>query len=381
MEDDDDTPSGRPETLTARMLEAADTHEVPLRTIVVTVTVVVAAGLLLAFAWVVRTDLILFGTAVFLAVLLAGPVGWLEHMRMRRSLATAIVFFTGLAIFAGVAYLFGSPLVSHLKAFANNLPNLIAQAKLGQGWVGHLVNTLHLHNWVVKNTPKLSQLANHLADPALHLGEAAVGTIFKLVTILMLTYFLLLDLPRIWRGTLSLLPEGRRARVAHVAHQASLGVTGYMAGNVATSVIAGLVVWISMLLFGVPFAGLLGLWAAIVDLLPIIGGLLAFFPAVLLALLHSPSAFIGVLVICVVYWQVENHVLNPIVMSRTVKMSKLLILMAVVVGATLGGQLAGAFGTFIGALIGIPVGSAIQVIVRELRQNDVALTDDVAGQP
>jgi predicted PurR-regulated permease PerM len=378
--EDDDAPSGRPETLTARMLEAAEYHEVPLRTIVVSVAVVVAAGLLLALAWIIRTDLILFGVAIFLAVLLAGPVGWLERQNMRRSFATAIVFFTGLILFGGIAYLFGAPLESHLVAFAKNLPTLIPQAEHGEGWVGHLVNTLHLHNWVVKNAPKLDQLAGSLANPALRFGAAAAGTIFKLVTILMLTYFLLLDLPKIWRGTLFLLPEPRRSRVARVAHEASLGVNGYMAGNIATSIVAGLVVWVSMLVFGVPFAGLLGLWAALVDLLPIIGGLLAFFPAVLLSVLHAPSAGIGVAVICVVYWQVENHVLNPIVMSRTVKMSKLLILMAVVVGATLGGQLAGAFGTFVGALVGIPVGSAIQVIVREVRRDD-EVTDDVAAQP
>ncbi len=81
-------------------------------------------------------------------------------------------------------------------------------------------------------------------------------------------------------------------------------------------------------------------------------------------------------VIFVVWWQVENHVVNPIVMSRTVRMSKLLILIAVVVGATLGGRIGGPFGTFIGALVGIPVGSAIQVIVREARRTDVA-----AGSP
>jgi predicted PurR-regulated permease PerM len=300
---------------------------------------------------------------------------------MRRSFATAIVFFTGLALFSGIVYLFGSPLVSHLDAFANNLPVLVQQAEHGQGWVGHLINRLHLHNWVVKNAPKLDQLAGHLANPALQFGAAAASTIFKVVTILMLTYFLLLDLPRIWRGTLSLLPEPRSSRVARVAHEASLGVTGYMAGNIATSIVAGFVVFVSMLAFGVPFAGLLGLWAAIVDLLPIIGGLLAFVPAVLLALLHSPSAGIGVAVICVIYWQVENHVLNPIVMSRTVKMSKLLILVAVVIGATLGGQLAGAFGTFVGALVGIPVGSAIQVIVREVRREDAVVPGEVAARP
>jgi predicted PurR-regulated permease PerM len=378
--DDDDVPSGRPETLTARVLEAAEHHEVPLRTIVVAVAVVVATGLLLALAWVIRTDLVLFGVAIFLAVLLAGPVGWLERFGMRRSFATAIVFFSGVVLFGGIAYLFGAPLASHLKAFADNLPTLVQQAKHGQGWVGRLVNQLHLHNWVVKNAPKLSQLATSLANPALRFGAAAAGTIFKIVTIAMLTYFLLLDLPKIWRAALSLLPAERAGRVDRVIQEASRGVTGYMAGNIATSVIAGLVVFLSLLIFGVPYAGLLGLWAAIVDLLPIVGGLLAFFPAVLLGLLHSPSAGIGVAVVCVVYWQVENHVLNPVIMSRTVRMSKLLILMAVVVGATLGGQLAGAFGTFVGALIGIPVGSAIQVIVREVRRPET-MSDDAATQP
>jgi predicted PurR-regulated permease PerM len=183
----------------------------------------------------------------------------------------------------------------------------------------------------------------------------------------MLSYFLLLDLPKIWEGLLSLLPPARRVRVRRVAHEASTGVTGYVAGNVTTSVIAGVVMLITLLVFGVPFAVLLAVWVALVDLIPIVGGALAGVPTVLLAFIHSPTAGIGTFIVFVVYWQVENHILNPIIMSRTVRMSKLGILVAVVIAATLGGQLAGAFGTFIGALVGIPIGSAIQVIVREVR--------------
>ena len=138
----------------------------------------------------------------------------------------------------------------------------------------------------------------------------------------MLSFFVLLDLPKIWKGILGMLPPQHAERVGRVAHEASVGVTGYVAGNVLTSIIAGLVVFVSLLIFGVPYAGLLGLWVALVDLLPVVGGLLAGIPTVLLAFLHSTSAFIGVLVIFLVYWQVENHVLNPIVMSKTVRMSE-----------------------------------------------------------
>jgi predicted PurR-regulated permease PerM len=169
---------------------------------------------------------------------------------------------------------------------------------------------------------------------------------------------------------LTLLPEHRAERIASVTHEASTGVSGYMAGNAMTSIIAGLIVFVSLLLFHVPFAGLLAVWVALVDFIPIVGALLAGVPTVLVAFLHSTPAGIGVLVIFLVYQQVENHVLNPLVMSRTVRMSPLANLLAVVIGATLGGRVAGAFGTLIGALVGIPVGSAIQVVVREVRRKD-----------
>jgi predicted PurR-regulated permease PerM len=369
----------RGDTLRTRVLAAAEHREIPIGTIVATVGVVVATGLVLLLAWTLRVDLILIGVAVFIAVFLAAPVAALERMGLPRSLATSLVFLAGLATFGGVTYLFGSPLVSHLQNFTNEVQALSKQAQQGRGTIGRVVNWLHLHNWVVKNAPKLDQLATKLSGPAFNLGKAAVSTIVKLVLVVMLSFFVLLDLPKIWKGILGMLPPQHAERVGRVAHEASVGVTGYVAGNVLTSIIAGLVVFVSLLIFGVPYAGLLGLWVALVDLLPVVGGLLAGIPTVLLAFLHSTSAFIGVLVIFLVYWQVENHVLNPIVMSKTVRMSKIVVLLAVLIGATLGGQIAGAFGTFIGALVGIPAGSAVQVIVREIRRGPAPLTDEVTG--
>jgi predicted PurR-regulated permease PerM len=365
---DGDEARERSDTLRTRVLAAAEHREIPIGTILATVAVVVATGMVLALAWTLRVDLILVGVAVFVAVFLAAPVAALERMGLPRALATSLVFLAGLAGFGALTYLFGSPLVSHLQAFAHQLPTIVSQAKQGNGTIGRFINWLHLHNWVEKNAPKIDQLANNLAGPAFTFGKAAFSTIVKLVLVVMLSFFLLLDMPKIWGGFLAMLPPQHADRVGRVAHEASTGVTGYVAGNAFTSLIAGLVVFVSLLIFSVPYAGLLGLWVALVDLLPVVGGLLAGVPTVLLAFLHSVSAGIGVAVIFVIYWQVENHVLNPIVMSRTVRMSKIVVLLAVMIGATLGGEIAGAFGTFIGALVGIPAGSAVQVIVRELRR-------------
>jgi predicted PurR-regulated permease PerM len=138
-----------------------------------------------------------------------------------------------------------------------------------------------------------------------------------------------------------------------------------MLGNFLTSIIAGLVVFVTLLVVGVPYPLLWGLWVALVDFLPMVGGALAGIPTVLFAFTRGLTAGIVTLVVFVVYTQVENHVLNPIIMSRTVRISPLLVLMAVLIGASLGSLVGGLFGGFVAALLAIPLAGAMQVLVRE----------------
>jgi predicted PurR-regulated permease PerM len=145
-------------------------------------------------------------------------------------------------------------------------------------------------------------------------------------------------------------------------------ISGYMLGNFTTSVIAGIVVGVTLAILGVPFALLLAVFVALVDLLPLVGGLLAGVPVVIIAAIHSVPAGIVMLIVFLAYQQVENHILNPVIMSRTVRLNPFWVLIAVLVGASLGGRVAGGLGSFVGALIGIPFGGAIQVVIRELRK-------------
>jgi predicted PurR-regulated permease PerM len=158
----------------------------------------------------------------------------------------------------------------------------------------------------------------------------------------------------------------RAQRYSRVAREVNSSVTGYMLGNFLTSVIAGGVVFVTLLITGVPFPFLWALWVALVDFLPMIGGALAGIPTVLFALTHSLTAGIVTLVVFLVYTQVENHILNPIVMSRTVKVSPLLVLLSILIGAEIGSWIGGIFGAFVAALLAIPAAGAIQVLVREL---------------
>jgi predicted PurR-regulated permease PerM len=360
-------PDASARTLTGRISTAARRHNVPLATILVTVGVVIAAGIGLELVWVLRRILLYVLVAVFIAVLLSPAVMVLERRGLKRGLATTIVFFLGLLSFAGLAFLFGVPMVNAVSKFAKEVPSLVSQAEHGRGAIGHLISQFNLQHWVQENAPKLSTYAASVSKPALSVGAAALSTLFHILTIAMLAFYVLLELPKIWKVILDLLPSAQAERASRIVTHSSSAVTGYVFGNFVTSVIAGIIVFITLTILGVPFAPLLSLWVALVDLLPLIGGLLAGVPTVLIAFLHGPVDGIVVLVVFIVYQQIENHVLNPLIMSKTVKMSPALVLIAVLVGAVLGGQVHAGFGTFIGALIGIPIGSAIQVLVREVR--------------
>ena len=148
--------------------------------------------------------------------------------------------------------------------------------------------------------------------------------------------------------------------------QVSRSTTGYMLGNFLTSMIAGIVVFITLSVMGVPFALLWGLWVALVDFLPTVGGALAGVPTVLFAFGHSLAAGIVTATVFLIYTQLENHVLNPVIMSRTVRLNPLAVLVAVIVGADLGAWVGGLFGGLVGVMIAVPAAATFQVIIREI---------------
>jgi predicted PurR-regulated permease PerM len=173
-----------------------------------------------------------------------------------------------------------------------------------------------------------------------------------------LTVLMLLEAPGMVGSALALLPEERATQVRRIGRDAARAVTGYMAGNLVISLVAGTVTFVALLVADVPFANVLGLWVGFADLLPLVGATLGAIPTVLIAFLHSTEAGIAMLVVFIVYQQIENHVLQPVVMSRTVSLNPLLVLLSVLVGVELAG--------LVGALLAIPAAGVIQVVVRDL---------------
>jgi predicted PurR-regulated permease PerM len=362
-----------PEGRLARLLKAADRRRVPLLTIVTTVAIVAATYLGGLLIYRLRGILLLILVAGFVAVLLNPIVGVLERRLVRRrGVAVGIVTLLALLVFIGLAAVFGYPLVNGITHLANRLPSYVASAQNGTGWIGHLARKYHIENWVQRNTPKLVSYAQSLSKPALSIGTAAFSLIIQLVTIFILVLMLLLEGPKMRRWILAQMRPARAAATTRISAEVNSAVIGYMLGNFLTSIIAGIVVFVTLTLLGVPFPQLWGLWVALLDFLPLIGGALAGIPTVLFALGHSLTAGIITAVVFIVYTQIENHILNPVIMSKTVKISPLLVLLAVLVGASLGSLVGGIFGGFVAALLAIPLGGALQVLVREAWQATAA---------
>jgi predicted PurR-regulated permease PerM len=351
----------------ARLWAYADVRHVPLRTIVVTVAVVAAAYLAGKLIYRLRDILLLMVVAGFLALLLNPMVVALERrLRLRRGFAVTIVSVLAALVFLALALEFGSPLVTGITHLANRLPSYVASAEQGKGWIGHIARKYHILTWVQRNTPKLVTYAESLSKPALAIGKGAVSLVIELLTIFVLVLLLLLEAPRMRRWTLGQMTPERAAAVTRVAGEVNRSVIGYMLGNFLTSLIAGIVVFVALTVVGVPFPLLWGLWVALVDFLPMIGGALAGIPTVLFAFgAKGFTAGLVTLIVFLVYTQTENHILNPVIMSRTVKISPLLVLIAVLVGASLGSLVGGLFGGFVAALLAIPLAGALQVLVRE----------------
>jgi predicted PurR-regulated permease PerM len=356
-------------TRRARIRRAAAARGIPLPAIITAVGVVALTFLAGKLLYRLRDVVLIMVVAGFLALILNPLVLYLQHHRVkRRGGAVAIVTIWAVLVFAGLAFAFGHPLVNGLTHLSQRLPSYVQDAEHGRGWIGHLARRYHLSEWAQRNAPKLQNFAAGLAKPALSLGKGAVSLIVTLGTIFVLVLLLLLEGPKMRAGILGLMAPERAKRYARVAHEINQSVTGYMAGNILTSVIAGVVVFFTLLALGVPFPLLWALWVALVDFLPQVGGALAGIPTVLFALGHSLTAGIVTAVVFIAYQQVENHVLNPVIMSRTVKVNPLLILVSVLVGATIGDWVGGFFGSFVAAMISIPAAGALQIVTRELWQ-------------
>ncbi len=336
----------------------SERRPVPVRTILATIALVLATLLGLVILQRLTHIIGLLIVAGFFAVVLTPAVDFLERKGLRRSLATIVVFLLGLSLLSGMLALFIQPIVREVNGFIDDLPQFVEEARQGRGPVGHLVQRYNIDQYIADNQQRWQDSLRSAGAPALEVARSVASGVFAFVTIFVLTFMMVLEGPKLTAATLAIVDERYRQRARAVAADCAKAVTGYMAGNLAISVVAGLSTFLFLTIAGVPFAGVLGLWVAFADLIPLVGATLGAIPTVGVAFLASPGKGIAALIFYIVYQQFENHVLQTTIMSRTVSLNPLAVLVSVLVGVELFG--------FLGALLAIPAAGILQVLVRNL---------------
>jgi predicted PurR-regulated permease PerM len=312
--------------------------------------------LLLYVTWISRQVLTWILVAIFLALALNPAVEAFERRGLRRGVATAITSLLALGAIVAAGALFIPTLVDEAAGFVDELPDYVRDVSEGRGPLGELVERYDIDERVrdaVQGGDASSVLG--LSTTALAITESVITFIVAVVTIAFLTFFMLLEGPKWMERFYLLLPEASRERYRAIGYDIYRTVGGYVTGNLLISVIAGVSSTIVLLILDVPYAVALGLLVAILDLIPLAGATLAAIILTAVAFLTSIPAGIIVLAFMIVYQQVENHVLQPLVYSRTVQLSPLAILVSVLIGAKIAGIL--------GALAAIPVAGTIQVLL------------------
>ena len=332
------------------------------RTIFLVLGIAVLVGLalvLVLLAWHVLTWILI---AALLAAALNPAVEAFERRGLRRGYAASIVFGIALLVLTGIGFLVIPPLVSQVSDFMNAVPDFIDDITAGRGPLGWLQDDYQIVDRIRAAIEKRGVGGVlGLSEPVLDIVRSVVTAVVGTITVIFLTFFMLLEGPRTLKQVLGLLPETARPRYERVGLDIYRTISGYVTGNLLISLVAGVLATIVLFGVGSEFAVALGLLVAVLDLIPLAGATLAAILVSTVILLETNWVrCVIVIAFFIAYQQFENHVLQPLVYGRTVQLSPLAVLCAVLVGAQLAGIL--------GALLAIPVAGSLLAIAREVLQ-------------
>jgi len=338
---------------------------VPYRIILASIWLTIASAAALGLLYELRALVFHLIIAVFIALVLNPVVVRMQRIGFSRGpaiLAATAAFFL---LFLGIGAAVAAPITSQGVSFARRAPGYLRLAQEGKGPVGTFAKKFHLQKQLRKAIPAIDRYLSKLPAQVVGLLRSAASTAFTVAIVVILALFMLIEGPALIGAFMAGVPPGRRESVAAVGATTARVVSGYTIGVVMLAVLNGIVTAIALAATGVPFVSSLAVWAAVVDVLPIIGGLIAIIPAGLFAFVHSVPAGIIVVAAMFGYQQVKNHILYPLAVGRAVQLNALLVLVAVLAGSTLMG--------IAGALLAIPVAGTLHAIIVEFAPGPVRM--------
>lgn len=319
---------------------------------------VVAVLLALLSLWVVRDVLVLALVALFIAVSLDPATRWLVRHGIKRPFAVTLIILLALGVIAGIIALLIPPLISEASQIPKDLPRYVSDLDARSRTFRDLSERYGLDQELTKLA---NELPGRIGSSAVNFFRRFLGVMASSLLVLVLAIYFMADLPRIRRLIPAAVPQAMRHRTRRVVDVVFDKVGSYMIGGLLVSFIASIVTYGGLTLLKVPFALPLAMFVFICAFIPLIGASIGAVVCVIVAAIANglwPSAAL-VLLLFIVYQQLENYLIAPRVMQRTVNLPAVGVLLAGLLGGTLLG--------LIGALMAIPIAAALKAVFVEIR--------------
>jgi len=316
--------------------------------------------------WEVRSALMLVYVSALIAIGLSPVVNAIERKRLMRQrvprwAAILVIYLCIIGVIVAVGILIIPPIVTQARGLAMELPRLLHQ---GQQWlINHGLLTREISAQEAVQQTAAGSGAQDTIGLIIGTVIGFVGGVFGLITMLVLTFYFLVDSSGLVTVFLRLFPREKREQVADACRRVTNKVSAWLAGQLLLGGIIGSTAAVGLGLMGVPFFYVLALIAGLGEMIPIVGPILSAVPAIAVALSVKPTLALGVIAFFFAQQQLENHLLVPKIMQRQVGISPVFVIVALLIGGSLLGV--------IGAILAVPTAAILQVLLGEL-MNDTA---------
>lgn len=315
--------------------------------------------------------------AFFLALALNGPVFWVsKHLpgkrRGSRSLATSLSFLIVVILLGAFLASLVPPLVKQTNSFIHAAPNIIKDFRSQDSTTGELIRKYNLEDQVDDVSKQLQQRLKHAGGSAVSGAQQFGSSVFTLLTVLALTFMMLVEGPRWIKLAHEIIPDDKHAVADRMANDMYRVIKGYINGQVTLAALAAVLIFPAMWILDVSYPVALMVVVFICGLIPMVGHTIGAAIVTVVALFTSPSHAAIILVYYITYQQIENYFIQPRIQSNSTNMSPLLVFASVVVGVSFGG--------LVGGLLAIPVAGCIRIALLEyLRSHDFITTPSFDG--
>jgi predicted PurR-regulated permease PerM len=321
----------------------------------------------------VRSTLLLLGIAIFLAVALGPAVDFFASRgNLPRAASILLVYVLILCVFAGVLSLIVPPVVNGATDLSRDIPGYVSDLR-DNTTIRRFDNKFDITSKLQKEAQKLPDKLGDAAGALQSIASGVVNAAFQMLTILTMTFFLLLDGRRIANFVISRCGRHREERLRGIAERIYKSTSGYVAGALTITSINGILTFIVLSILGVPFAVPLAVMMSFFGLIPLVGATIGGVLILLVTLFTDfPSATIIYAIFLIVYQQFENNVLQPFIFKRTVNVPPLAVIVAILAGSSVLGV--------VGALVAIPIAAALQIVLTEYF-SDTTITSGTVIMP